>query len=697
VRLTALRLENFRQFEGSQRLEFVSGADHNVTLVFGANGSGKTTLLNAFTWALYGELTPDFEHPQELVNLAHWNRASDGEEVTTRVTVEFDHEFEQQRYRYTVQRTGRARKSAANPQVVRDSDVSLSFTDDTGRNYTERENPDEVIDQILPRDLHRFFFFNGERIEHLVKPTAYEEIGGAIKTLLGLEVVERAIRHLPQAQKKLEGELRQVGNRRVQEITDELDRKRATRDEAVEQRDQTKRNIAALREDRESVGERLRGLEQTSELQRERDQCETDLGSAEDRRKNAYQRIAKSLSDKGFLAFTAKLAVDVHSSFDELRTRREIPTPIKRQFVQDLLEHGECICGTPLKEGDDAYERVADWRKRAGLADVEETWGRMVVDCDRFVADRDDLIADLDVAQREIAIARSDMDRLEERLDGIKSKLGALPSEEVHDLERRREELDSAVNKAQREEFGFERDIEELERRIAELQRELDRAEVDNQRAEVARRRVTVARQCEELLRRILEFRTQDVRRELNSRIKATYAAITYKPYEPELNESFELALKNLAGGSGSVAKSTGENQILSLSFVGALAAVARARAEESAAQGQGVASLLSATGGIFPIVMDAAFGSLEESYRRDVARALPQLAPQIVVFVSKAQGLGAVEEELRARVGRTYVVEYQTPKTDAQPDQIVLRGKSYPYVHVEPNGTEGATLVEVD
>ena len=68
MKLTALTLENFRQFHGRQRITFARTEDRNVTVVYGANGAGKTTLLNALTWGLYSQFTPAFENPAHLLN-----------------------------------------------------------------------------------------------------------------------------------------------------------------------------------------------------------------------------------------------------------------------------------------------------------------------------------------------------------------------------------------------------------------------------------------------------------------------------------------------------------------------------------------------------------------------------------------------------------------------------------------------------
>ena len=178
--LTALEVENFRQFYGTQRLELGTSPERNVTVVYGANGAGKTSLLNAFTWALYRSFSPGFEQPEHLVNEHAWEQASVGDEVTTRVSVEFEHEER----RYTVTRSTVVRKADDGSEVrVRDAAVSVGFIDEYGEYHSRDEASAGTIEEVLPERLHRFFFFDGERIEQLVKPSAYEEIEQAIKEI----------------------------------------------------------------------------------------------------------------------------------------------------------------------------------------------------------------------------------------------------------------------------------------------------------------------------------------------------------------------------------------------------------------------------------------------------------------------------------------------------------------------------------
>lgn len=48
-------LENYRQFEGRQRIRFSRDPKRNITLIVGSNGTGKTNILRAICWCLFGK------------------------------------------------------------------------------------------------------------------------------------------------------------------------------------------------------------------------------------------------------------------------------------------------------------------------------------------------------------------------------------------------------------------------------------------------------------------------------------------------------------------------------------------------------------------------------------------------------------------------------------------------------------------
>jgi DNA sulfur modification protein DndD len=107
--------------------------------------------------------------------------------------------------------------------------------------------------------------------------------------------------------------------------------------------------------------------------------------------------------------------------------------------------------------------------------------------------------------------------------------------------------------------------------------------------------------------------------------------------------------------------------------------------------------TLMGLDSSTFPMVMDSPFGSLDEIYRRQIAKKLPQLANQLVVLVTKTQWRGEVAQEMAHHLGREYVLTYNSPKIDCEEDAIELGGIPYPLVKRSSSEFEYTEIVEVD
>jgi DNA sulfur modification protein DndD len=185
------------------------------------------------------------------------------------------------------------------------------------------------------------------------------------------------------------------------------------------------------------------------------------------------------------------------------------------------------------------------------------------------------------------------------------------------------------------------------------------------------------------------------VRSDLDRRIRNVFSSVVKKRQVPTLTAGFDLLLQEeVEGQMVPKAMSTGEAQVLTLSFVGALADLAR---ETYASSRVGPANpLVNAAGGIFPFVADAIFGTLDDAYRREVTRLLPQLAPQVLLFLSKAQSAGEVNEQLAARIGSIAVIDVHLARTDVSGETIMIDGREYPYVSLAGGEQDHSSLVSV-
>ena len=177
---------------------------------------------------------------------------------------------------------------------------------------------------------------------------------------------------------------------------------------------------------------------------------------------------------------------------------------------------------------------------------------------------------------------------------------------------------------------------------------------------------------------------------QLEKRVQEIFREISFTPYIPNISERYELTLvENSVGIDMPVAASTGENQILSLSFISSIIDKVREWSEKK--------MLMVPDSSTFPMVMDSPFGSLDEIYRRQIARVIPKLANQLVILVTKTQWRGEVEEEIAGRVGKEYVLTYYSSKPDCEEDSIDISGIRYPLVRQSPNEFEYTEIIQVE
>ncbi|MFF0870143.1 AAA family ATPase [Nonomuraea sp. NPDC003560] len=687
MKFISVELENFRPYQGTQKISFAQAPDTNVTVLWGTNGGGKTTLLNAFTWALYGVLSSDVENQDQLINTTVWNNAPEGTPLTASVTIEFEHG----NHVYIVKRSVYTPKHG--PFQPRPRPELQLWRRESGGNLEPVLNPSGHLDQIMPQRLSRFFFVNGERIEALVKHEGGDDVREAVKTLLGLEAMERAIMHLPKVAEKLRRGMK--AEDASQHKLDDLLRQLEDTERMIQE--QQRRRTAAEKEQKHFDAEikllnlRMTQLTEAKELQHNRYRLEDQLKRVQTARQEQEEERAKLVGTSGFLAFLPTLPGKVLAACEELRERGELPAPLKRAFIDELIERGECICGTPLGEGSPHRAALESWRARAGLAEVEAAWNQLRGTVESIEEQRVQMYDALRGFDGRIAEAQEEERRLEHGIGEIGIKLKRLPSEEVVETEEKLEAAKSARDEKVAVIGAANAEIQRLSDVKEDLKKQIKGLEVKDARSRRIKNRIMAIEEAGRALTQILEILSQGVRRRLDARIRDLYRLVSLKNYEPELAPDFDLELWDLSGSVRVAApKSTGENMLLSLAFVGSLIGEAR----ESQSGGR---TFIQGIGGDFPVVMDAVFGNLDDDYRKAVADFLPKLASQVVILTSKAQAGEIVEQELRPRLGKQYVITAHTTKTDVSSatETLTLNGNTYPYQVVGSNRT-GAEITEV-
>lgn len=685
MKLISIRLCNFRQFYGKTPEIFLASGQQNTTIIHGNNGAGKTTLLNAFTWVLYEKFTAAFASEEQLVNKRAVTEAAHKDVVDCWVEMGFEH----QNKRYQAKRLCRAYKTLTGVEAGK-SELYLQIAGDDGRWLLPQQSPDDIIGRILPITLHQYFFFDGERIEQIVRSEQKIEIAEATKTLLGVEVLTRSIKHLKEAKKTLELELASIGDSETKKLLREQNKLETENETIAKRQVEIIQELSHQDQLKKTLSNRLIELSGAEDLQKLRDELEARAKLLIGQLKQAKDTLKKAISTRGYMVFISGATKEFRSIVNDLREKGELPVGIKRQFVSDLLDEKRCICGADLIEGTHAHHQVSAWMDKAGTFDVEETAIRMSTQVDEIEKQLPEFWEEVDRQQDNISQGRSELSMIETQLDDIKKKLRNFPNEDISQLQKRLDETEEKIRELTLEQGANLQKTTRLSVEIETKVKQVTKHKMNEGKQALAQRRIAAAQDSIERLTEVKSRLDDQFRASLEQRVQEIFASISFTPYLPKLSEKYELTLiEKTAGQETSVAASTGENQILSLSFIAGIIDRVRDWIQENA--------LMGPDSSTFPIVMDSPFGSLDEIYRRQIAKTLPQLANQLVVLVTKTQWRGEVEQELANYKGREYVLTYNSPKFDCEEDWIELGGERYPLVKQSPNEFEYTEIVEVN
>ncbi|MBK4731858.1 AAA family ATPase [Oxynema sp. CENA135] len=685
MRLRSIELNNFRQFYGKTPEIQLANGSKNTTVIYGNNGSGKTTLLNAFTWVLYEKFSAAFAAPEQLVNKRAIAEAKPRQAIDCWVSLDFDHENK----RYRVRRAFRAYKDEFGAIEQTDKEVFLQIAGDDGRWHYPDRQPEEIIGAILPGSLHQYFFFDGERIEQIVRLDKKSEIAEATKELLGIKILNRSIDHLKACINALEQELKDIGDPETQKLLKDKDKLSEERERLKHDYDIICQELDSQETVKKTLGDRLRQLDDGKQWQEKRQELEKRERETRHALIQARNNFKNAVATRGYMVFLNEAIANFQTLVEDLRRKGELPTGIKRQFVEQLLARERCICGSELLAGTDSHERVCAWMDKAGIAEVEESAIRMSAQVEEIEKQIPQFWEETDREQAKINQHRMEISRIETQLDDLKKKLRTFPNEDIQKLQQRLDETEASIRELTLQQGINQQKRENLKTEIEHLGDRIAKHQMLEAKQTLAQRRIAATLDAMQRLSEVRSRIDRQFRLQLERRVQELFSQISFTPYLPKLSEKYELTLvENTAGIELPVAASTGENQILSLSFIGGIIDRVREWSKNR--------MLMGPDSSMFPIVMDSPFGSLDEIYRRQVANCIPKLANQLVVLVTKTQWRGEVEREMSDCIGKEYILVYYSPKADCEEDEIHLKSASYPLVRKSPNDFEYTEIIEV-
>ncbi|WP_370772871.1 AAA family ATPase [Ruminococcus callidus] len=649
--LNEITLRNFRQFKGEHHIKFSVDPQKNVTVIMGENGSGKTTLAQAFTWCLYSET--DFK-TSSVLNLSYANEMPEGDVTTVVVELKLMHkdiEYTITRSQgYTKERTGVIKQSPTR--------IVIHYKDESGQIETVRESQTTAkIKEILPKELSRYFFFDGERIDKMseeIQSGKSEEFASAVKRLLGLDTYSEALRHL--------GGDKRAGSRNsvIGSYNSAFD---ASTDSKIasysREYDRLEAEINRLNSRKEDIEGHLPGIDAACEklsekIARNKDgeryQIECIRKRKEIQRNNVLidsssEKIISSFKQNYRYFFYKKLiadALEVLKNTDKVD--KGIPD-IHARTIEFLMKRGFCICGNEICDGSKELKNLQDLiafippqslgtlintfsnecksRTRSG-ENIYETVKNILAEVEERKTTNEDLqaeISDLEgkiksfenIGQCQIQLNsyREDKRKKQSELDGINMQIGSLTRE---------------------------RDRQETERNKLALQSD------DNKKIAIYK---AYAEKIFEILSQYYSKREKEVRLQLENAINDIFKTIYKGGLSLKIDHKYNIhTMISDDSAYNGIMNDTSTAQSISIIFAFIAGVIKVARNADSNGYD------LSAEA--YPLVMDAPLSTFDKRRIQSVCETLPEIAEQIIIFIKDTDGEIA-EQYMSDRIGASF------------------------------------------
>lgn len=619
--LTRLRMRNFRQYRGDHDLRFADTPERNVTVVTAPNGAGKTGLFIALNWCLYGDAGGDrgellhkgeIERPEGYVEV-HFRH--DGRQYIARrdLFVKGDREVEGELQLDALEPGGKVR----------------SMPDPSGR-----------LNGILPSDARRYFFFDGERIDEMSRPGHEDEVNDAVRSVLKLRVLERAVEHLRQVERKLAKEARQ--HAAVSENASALMERTELINDRIEelrgQKQATQHRIRQAREELDEVRSRIQAQEEVREVARREQLLEQELVRLEQERDGILDDLARELPRAG-VALAAGALRGANLILDEKRSRGEIPSTIRQHLIDDLIEAGRCICDRELDP-----PAVDALRRRRTDAVSDELEEAVQLATGRIKSLGESRLEELDELQRLLQRRSGLVDEEEDvrrGLSELRERLRSDFSGDITELEAHRTRLEDDLGELHYASGRFDSDIAAAVEERDEAKVALQKLETTDRDARRLTRKFSLARDAANAAEELLERFSAHARAEIERETDRIFKSLVWKRGHfdrVEISEEYALDVIDRFGRSALKELSAGERQVLSLALIVAIGEVADHEA---------------------PLVIDTPFGRISKDVQSHLTERLPGAAGQLVLLVTDHELDDAARRQLDQRVGADYALEF--------------------------------------
>lgn len=694
MRFQSISYKNYRCFKDTF-IKFTSpnNDSKNITLICAKNGHGKTEILFSFHWlflqfdfsSLIGKETTPWAINEDLYrNLLHSGAEGECETCSVKLAFRFNEED------YVLTKIGEFTKRKN--KIEYEEKYLLGKTDETS-NFTIFSNDKEqikyILGNMLPPQVLKGIVIDGERMQKISShdTKSINEVKAIIEHTTNKSAYDKWLSYLNHTRQQISKERTKL-SRKNNDFERERDSERLTNimSDLAKLKNSVSTNrdkVEKIRNELDSISEKLKDIEATKELERERIQLIATVEAGRAEQESIMTDFQGELSSEGFLLIIEGLINEIKLNIENY----EAPTGLSSEAVRSILMRENCICGKCLdSESKQLLSKLID------ILPPDNMNSLLLEKCTNM-SNRQNRVNEAGL-KRYARYEEINLDRTSKtkRIQEISSQIGRL--EESSELESNKERFKSELV-ALLTFIAVEEDrILQLEEEYKTTNARLSNSNQVNEDYKVINRRFEFINKCINAVNLMQKKYTDEGLLEINRLLKTAYLDLSsgseigrdvyitkfrepkfklitydkrdvqnlYQQYvnNHDKNEISKEELMEMAIIESGIGNSGGQGKSVTISFVKAILDFARTFEKNS--------QFIKSEN--YPVVIDAPFGDLSDDDLRKPALKLADFSEQVILMLTPKE-FDVVKKYISPRIGEFYTIN----KIDNKYSELIKGG----------------------
>lgn len=621
--ISSVSLTNYRQYYGTQVLNFKFDKTKNVSLILGKNGAGKSNLLNAITWCLYGievHKSKDIydSSGMPIINTSALKKLKINEKITAEVIIHLKTDIGH----WTIKRTLDGGRNGLGDLYFDDTSKLTVIHPVYGQDKIDTGDDTQIlINNLLPEALKSFFFIDGEQLREFFKVSTPENIAKAIDIVSQLELVYKAANHLEKSEKNL--------RKNVSATTPELGKVQRNIELAQNKLEYLKDSIKQIEREKENNQEEIIKVKEflkthsssvIATLEKERQSLEYDILKLKEQiGKKELQRNSYLIEIAPFIYL--KKEIEKTYKIIELKVEKgELPPRIKETFIKELLEKGRCICGNDLIG--DAKKTLEEYQKKVTLSELSEISIVGKTTIEEILSAIKDFPSTIDEFNDEIQDLKDQLEKKERRRELISDEIKEHNVAEIRRNEDRREELTDLIARNKQLLIGHNGELGACEATLKELKEQEARELSKDKKNAILKEKLSLVQNALKILETVEKIIKTKIRKQVEKSLNKNFNTLIRKKKafsSITIDENYVVKVNHIDGYNVINDLSAGEYLILGLSFMSALMTISGFQA---------------------PVIIDTPLGKIDNEHRDYITTELPKFleGTQLILLVTPTE-----------------------------------------------------------